>query len=89
MQNDSTNPGSLSNNDVHAIYEDSKGYLWIGTDGGLNKYDKSTGSFIRYLHDPNNHRSIGSNSVWAIDEDSTGDLWIATDRGISRNNQSR
>jgi ligand-binding sensor domain-containing protein/signal transduction histidine kinase len=83
--NDST---SLSNNEVRAIYEDRQGTLWIGTgfpfsanrnkDGGLNRMDKKSGSFIRYLHDPKNAYSLIDNRVRAIFEDSRGTFWIGT-----------
>ena len=55
---------SLSNNQVRALYEDRQGALWIGTgspyaddgggpeEGGLNRMNKQTGTFTRYLYDP-------------------------------------
>ena len=81
--NDST---SLSHNIVRAIYEDSEGTIWIGTgvpwepdnDGGLNRFDRATGTFTRYLHDPNDVNSLASNKVRAILEDSKGNFWIGT-----------
>ncbi|MCC5920872.1 MAG: hypothetical protein LAT68_05270 [Cyclobacteriaceae bacterium] len=39
---------SLSNNDVRGIIEDPEGYLWIGTNNGLNRYNPDTGNFKRY-----------------------------------------
>ncbi|HET6555802.1 MAG TPA: two-component regulator propeller domain-containing protein [Prolixibacteraceae bacterium] len=86
-KNDTT---SLSNNQVRVIYEDRHGTLWIGTgspfpdnggrpeDGGLNKLDKETGTFTRYLHDPIDPESLISNKVSAIFEDHQGVLWIGT-----------
>ena len=74
-------PTSISNNQVRAIYEDRQGTLWIGTgspfpgdgggpeDGGLNRLDKKTGTFTRYLHDENNIHSLANNKVRAIYED--------------------
>ena len=81
---------SLSNNQVRVIYEDKQGTLWIGTgspypndggrpeDGGLNRYDKKTGTFTRFLRDPNDIQSLISNKVSAIFEDDQGVLWIGT-----------
>lgn len=86
-ENDST---SLSNNQVRVIYEDSQGNLWIGTgspypdnggrpqDGGLNLLNKKTGTFTRYLNDPDDQKSLVSNKVSAIFEDRQGVLWIGT-----------
>ena len=81
---------SLSYNEVVAIYEDHNGTLWIGTGsvygadqnkveaGGLNRMDKKTGTFKRFMHDPANTNSLINNKVSAIYEDSNGTLWIGT-----------
>ena len=47
-------------------------------EGGLNRLNKKTGTFIRYLHDPNNIHSLVNNKVRAIFEDNQGVLWIGT-----------
>ncbi len=85
--NDST---SLSDNQVRVIYEDKEGTLWIGTgspwpgeggepdDGGLNRMNKETGTFTRYMHDPDNNKSLINNKVSAIFEDNDGTFWIGT-----------
>ncbi len=86
IPNDST---SLSNNLVRAIYEDHEGVIWVGTGspfyenaqegaGGLNRFDRKTGTFKSYLHDPNNPNSIADNHVRAIFEDSKDNFWVGT-----------
>jgi signal transduction histidine kinase/ligand-binding sensor domain-containing protein len=88
FKHDPIDPTSLSHDKVRAIYEDREGTLWIGTglpwvhnpEGGLNRFDRSTGTFTRYLHDPNNANSLTSNKVRAIFEDSRGNFWIGTDK---------
>ncbi|HEY5369546.1 MAG TPA: two-component regulator propeller domain-containing protein, partial [Hanamia sp.] len=86
IPNDST---SLSNNLVRAIYEDHEGVIWVGTGSpfgenaqggaaGLNRFDRKTGTFKSYLHDPNNPNSIADNRVRAIFEDSKGNFWVGT-----------
>jgi len=89
FSHDPNDPKSLSHNLVRAIYEDREGTLWIGTgapwdpqdpEGGLNKFDRSKGTFTRYLHDPANANSLVSNKVRAIFEDSKGNFWIGTDK---------
>ncbi len=54
----------LSNNTVKKTLQDSKGYLWIATQDGLNKYDGY--SFITYRNDPQDTTSLINNSVWDI-----------------------
>ncbi len=46
----------LSNNNVLAIFQDSKGYMWFGTEDGLNKYDGY--SFTKYQFDPFDSSSL-------------------------------
>ncbi len=87
-RNEPGNPRSLSSNHVRAIYEDHRGVLWIGTglyweseinnDGGLNRFDRNTGTFTRYLNDPKNPHSLINNKVRAIFEDSRGTFWVGT-----------
>ncbi|NQV16376.1 response regulator [bacterium] len=73
------NPNSLSSNRIATLYEDRSGALWIGTlDGGLNKFDRDTEQFTRYLHRPEDSTSISNNSILSIFEDKTGNLWIGT-----------
>jgi ligand-binding sensor domain-containing protein len=85
-RNEPGNPQSLSSNAVRAIYEDHRGVLWIGTglfwennnEGGLNRFDRNTGTFTRYLSDPKNSHSLINNKVRAIFEDSRGTFWVGT-----------
>src|SRR5690554_397189 len=64
-------PGSISDRTILALHEDSQGNIWIGTaNGGLNKLDPATGSFVSYSHDENDPHSISSNHVGFIFEDS-------------------
>ena len=82
---------SLSNNTVRAIYADSKDVIWVGTgspfhndagknnkEGGLNRLDRKTNKFTRYLHNDNDPSSLVDNRVRAIYEDSHGTFWVGT-----------
>jgi signal transduction histidine kinase/ligand-binding sensor domain-containing protein len=77
---------SLSYNTIRKIYEDKAGELWIGTglpwdsnnEGGLNHFNRKTGTFTRYVNDPKNPRSLINNKVRSIFEDSRGTFWIGT-----------
>lgn len=66
----------LSQSVVNAILQDSKGFLWIGTDDGLNRYDGY--EFKVYKPDTNDPASISDRSITDLVEDSQGYLWIAT-----------
>lgn len=79
-------PNSLSDNDVRGLYVDSEGTLWVATgmawdlddEGGLNRYDATSNSFERFLHDPDDSTSISNNKVRAMFEDSRGNFWVGT-----------
>lgn len=75
---------SLSYNFVQALYEDSKGTIWIGTlGGGLCKFDRYNEQFVTYRHDERNSNSISNNVVNKILEDSQGNLWVSTNMGLN------
>lgn len=72
----------ISQNTGTCIIEDHKGFLWIGTTNGLNKYDGQ--EVITYEFDSNDTTSISNNHIRKIVEDGNGDLWIATENGLNR-----
>lgn len=75
-------PGFLNNNVISSITEDEKKNLWIGTEGGgLNYYDRSTGRFTSYRHNPVDPRSIGSNLIKVVYRDWQGQIWCGTHGG--------
>ena len=69
----------LSQSSVLAILQDRDGFVWLGTEDGLNRFDGRT--VVQFKHDPSAAGSLPSDFVWAIDEDAAGDLWIATEGG--------
>ncbi|SIS48655.1 Two component regulator propeller [Zobellia uliginosa] len=66
----------LSQNDVLALHQDVYGYIWIGTDDGLNRYDGRT--FKKFKPSLNNEYAISGNLISTIAEDTLGNLWIGT-----------
>ncbi len=66
----------LSQNAGLALLQDSQGYLWIGTQDGLNRYDGY--QITQFKHDPDNPASLSHNSVIALYEDRNGFIWIGT-----------
>jgi len=69
----------LSQSTVLTMFQDSRGFMWFGTEDGLNRYDGL--AFKSYKYDASDHGSLPHNMVWAIAEDAQGDLWIATEGG--------
>jgi signal transduction histidine kinase/DNA-binding response OmpR family regulator/ligand-binding sensor domain-containing protein len=70
----------LAHNGVTAILEDSKGYIWIGTYDGLNRYDGYDFSVFKNSVDK---EVLVNNRIRTLAEDKKGNLWIGTDEGIS------
>ena len=77
-----TNSEGLMHNSIDPIYQDSRGYMWLGTVNGLYKYDGS--KFKIYNNELGNQHSIIGNRITAITEDSEGVLWIGTSSGLCR-----
>ncbi|WP_462317121.1 ligand-binding sensor domain-containing protein [Marinilabilia sp.] len=66
----------LSSNSVNVLFQDNYGFLWIGTEDGLNKYDGY--EFKIYRHNPSDKNSIAGNHIQAIVQDDQNNLWIGT-----------
>ena len=71
-----TTKDGLSQNNVTAILQDRRGFMWFATRDGLNRYDGNT--FVVYKHNPNDPGSLSANFVQDLMEDDQGYLWIAT-----------
>ena len=70
----------LSQSKVQSVLNDHRGYLWIGTEAGLNCYDRD--HLKQYLHQPGDEKTLPSNNITFIAEDSLCNLWVATMGGI-------
>jgi len=74
----SANDG-LSNSYVNCLLQDRAGFIWFGTDDGLNRFD---GYNIKvYRNDPEDSTSISDNIIWALFEDKQKYIWIGTKSG--------
>ncbi|MFC1775746.1 two-component regulator propeller domain-containing protein [Pseudomonadota bacterium] len=69
-------PDSLSSNQVITVYVDRQGALWVGTDDGLDRFNREQESFTHFKHDPEDLTSIGGKVVPTIFEDHEGVLWV-------------
>ena len=74
----------LSQSTVNCIAQDSTGFLWFGTQDGLDRYDGY--SFQVYKPVPDNFTSISDNYIECIFVDRLGIMWVGTDNGLNRYN---
>src|SRR6478735_2540046 len=72
----------LSQVNVATIIQDSRGFMWIGTRDGLNRYDGY--KFTTYRHDEQDPASLSSSMASDIVEDNEGNIWIATIIGLNK-----
>jgi len=77
-----TTANGLSHHIVRAVVQDPQGFLWFGTQDGLNRYDGATFTVFRHLRsDPH---SLTHNTVQALAVDPSGALWVGTVGGLDR-----
>ena len=69
----------LSNSRITCVLQDSDGFLWVGTEDGLNRFDGY--EFKVYRNNPSDSTSLTKNSIIQIYEDNRGVLWISTANG--------
>lgn len=69
----------LSQSTVNAIAQDGLGFLWFGTQDGLNRFD-GYGVTV-FKHNGRDSLSLADNGIWSLCRDATGDIWIGTMRG--------
>lgn len=78
----SAGSGTIAGNTILCIKQASDGKIYIGTFlDGLSVYDKKTGKFTNYRHNPENKNGLNDNTIWDIFEDEAGNLWLATNNG--------
>lgn len=83
----------LSQNSVFCIHQDKKGFLYFGTENGLNKFDGN--HFANFFFEYSDSASGSKNVNWIYDiaEDNNNNLWLATRYGVAifniRNNQTK
>ena len=65
----------MAHNNIHEIYTDSQGYVWLCTWSGVSRFDGYT--FKNYCTDPKN-MPVRNNRFRSVDEDKAGNLWFRT-----------
>lgn len=77
----------LSQGSVMSIVQDRRGFIWIGTLDGLNRFDGI--EFRTYRHDPADPSSLSSSTIGPMLVDGDGMLWIGTAVGLDRYDPAR
>jgi len=72
----------LSQINVNCIIQDSRGFIWIGTRDGLNKYDGY--KFTVYNHNFQDNNTLSNNQISDLLEDKDGNIWVATLEGLNK-----
>lgn len=72
----------LSQRSIAALIQDEKGYIWLGTRDGLNKFDGH--KFVVYRHNIIDSSSLSNSNIHTIYEDSHGGIWVGTERGLNK-----
>ncbi len=72
-------PEGLSHYKVQSIFKDRDGFLWIGTEDGLNKFDGV--NCIIFQNVPDDQTTLSSGNIFSITQDKKGFIWVAVDGG--------
>ena len=75
----------ISQATIETMFQDSKGYIWLGTNDGLNRYNGYEYKIYNYEEDQN---SISHNGITDITEDDYGNIWVSTVQGVNKINPS-
>src|SRR5205809_5259636 len=76
----------LAQNIVYHFLQDSRGYIWVGTQNGLAMFDGVTAT--SFIHDEQKSNSLASNFITRILEDTAHQIWIGNEKGIDLFNRS-
>ncbi|HEY6515457.1 MAG TPA: two-component regulator propeller domain-containing protein [Steroidobacteraceae bacterium] len=82
-----TTADGLPQGTVRAVLQDSRGFMWLGTEDGLVRYDGQ--DLVRYGYSPQTNRGLPGNFIRQIVEGPQHDLWIAMNGGVARWNRAR
>ncbi len=72
----------LSQNSIQVIYQDQTGFLWVGTEDGLNRFDGY--AFNVYRQNPGDSSAISGWDIYSIVQGTDGAIWVGTSQGLNR-----
>jgi ligand-binding sensor domain-containing protein/two-component sensor histidine kinase len=72
----------LTQTRVAQIVQDDQGFLWFGTQNGLNRFDGY--KFRSFTHEPDRRNSLGGVFIYALLKDRSGAIWVGTDQSLDR-----
>ena len=75
----------LAQSVVLCIFQDSDGFIWLGTQNGLSRFNGY--EFVNYFNEPGNPVSLSNSWIYDISEDSAGNLYLATKGGLNKFNK--
>ena len=79
--------GGVTGQQVNTVYQDEDGFIWVGTDNGLFRYDGH--DFFAYRHIKEDTLSISSSIINTIAGDKQGGIWVGTDNGLNYYDRER
>jgi ligand-binding sensor domain-containing protein/serine phosphatase RsbU (regulator of sigma subunit) len=71
----------LSQSVINALYQDADGFLWVGTQDGVNRFDGQ--NFRKFIRNPLETNSISNNWIYSITGDKNGNIWVGTRFGLN------
>lgn len=77
----------LPSNSINCIIQDKEGYIWLGTENGLTKFDGYT--FYTYRNKENDNNSLPHNRIFDLEIDINGTIWAATSYGFVKFNKDK
>ncbi len=72
----------ISQSSISCILQDSEGYIWFGSQNGLNKFNGY--SFERYYHNPLDSTTLSHGWIYTITEDGDGNIWVGSRGGLNK-----
>jgi ligand-binding sensor domain-containing protein len=83
-KHDNQDDRSLGDNTIRTLYVDRAGVLWVATNGGIDRYERDTDSFVHYRHRADDPTGPRYYRIDAFYEDESGTLWLASFGGLGR-----